>query len=115
MINLSQFIAGVSKIVQVASNLLEKIFQKMDVNKIGMVDLEKFMALFAAKIGSQIPRVPEIEDNFKWQESIIKQIREWVKESKMSPDEAFKTFDHDFDGLINKADMKQSLIKMLKI
>lgn len=38
MINLSQFIVGVNSIVTVSSPLLEKLFQKMDTNKIGMID-----------------------------------------------------------------------------
>ena len=33
----------------------------------------------------------------------------------MGSEEAFKSFDHDFDGLISKADMRISLIQFLKV
>lgn len=33
----------------------------------------------------------------------------------MGSEEAFKSFDHDFDGLISKSDMRTSLIQFLKV
>ena len=57
---------GVNSVVPVSAPLLEKIFQKMDLNRIGMVDQAKLDLLFAAKVKSQIPREANIEDNFDW-------------------------------------------------
>jgi Ca2+-binding EF-hand superfamily protein len=51
-----------------------------------------------------------VEDNFDWQEGIITKIKEWVTVQKMGSEEAFKSFDHDFDGLISMNDMRTSLI-----
>jgi Ca2+-binding EF-hand superfamily protein len=115
MMNLAQFIVGVNSIVPIASPLLEKLFQKMDTNKIGMVDEQKLVILLSAKVKTQIPRISKIEDSFEWQENVIDQIKNWVKSSKMNAEEAFKSFDQDFDGLISKADMSKSLIQFLKI
>lgn len=42
MINLAQFSQGVSSIVSIAPPLLEKLFNVMDTNKIGMVDYPRF-------------------------------------------------------------------------
>ena len=42
MVNLSQFHKGVNSMVTIAAPLLEKLFNVMDTNKIGMVDYEKF-------------------------------------------------------------------------
>jgi len=42
MINLSQLVKGVNTMVPIAAPLLEKMFNIMDSNKIGMVDYEKF-------------------------------------------------------------------------
>lgn len=36
-------------------------------------------------------------------------IQKWVNERKLGANEAFKSFDKDFDGLISKEDMKVSL------
>lgn len=33
----------------------------------------------------------------------------------MSSEDAFKSFDHDFDGLISKEDMQTSIIQFLKV
>jgi hypothetical protein len=87
----------------------------MDLNRIGMVDQAKLDLLFAAKVKSQIPREANIEDNFDWQEGVIEKIKEWVQVSKMGSEEAFKSFDHDFDGLISHGDMRTSLIQFLKV
>jgi len=56
-----------------------------------------------------------VNDNFDWQEKIIEKIRNWVKVAKVNSVEAFRSFDKDFNGLISKADMKQSLIDLLDI
>ena len=55
MINLAQFIAGVNSFVPVSAPLLEKLYDIMDSNKIGMVDYEKFTKILSAEAPSQIP------------------------------------------------------------
>jgi Ca2+-binding EF-hand superfamily protein len=115
MINLSQFISGINSLTPVASTLLEKLFQKMDVNQIGMIDEPKLTGLLTVMVKSQIPTPPKVEDSFEWQEAIIKKIKDFVSSSKMNSDEAFKSFDHDFDGLISKEDMKTSLVKLVQV
>ena len=55
-----------------------------------------------------------MEDSFIWQEEVIKRIKEWVKESKLTSLEAFRSFDGDMDGLISRDDMKKALITLLK-
>jgi Ca2+-binding EF-hand superfamily protein len=115
MINLSQFITGINSLVAVASTLLEKLFLKMDVNQIGMIDEPKLTGLLTVMVKSQIPTPPKVEDSFAWQEEIIQKIKDFVTASKMNSDEAFKSFDHDFDGLISMDDMKTSLTKLIKI
>ena len=115
MINLAQFIAGVNSFVPVSAPLLEKLYDIMDSNKIGMVDYEKFVKVLSAEAPSQIPlSVKKMEDSFIWQETVVKDIKNWVKEQKLTSLEAFRSFDHDMDGLISREDMKRSLITMLK-
>ena len=66
MVNLGQFITGVSNIVHIATPLLEKIFNIMDSNKIGMVDFAKFEQVLKAMAPSQVPKQDEMEDSFVW-------------------------------------------------
>ena len=54
-----------------------------------------------------------MEDSFVWQEHVISLIRQWAKSSKLNSLEAFRCFDKDFDGLISKSDMRQSLTEYL--
>ena len=46
---------------------------------------------------------------------VIAKLREWVKTNQYRATEAFRSFDKDFNGLISKEDMKQSLIEYLDI
>jgi len=38
-----------------------------------------------------------------------------VASEKITVDEAFKCFDKDFDGVVNKDDLRQSLVSILEI
>jgi hypothetical protein len=88
----------------------------MDENKIGMVDFEKFNRILRVEAPSQIPGPGDIvEDSFAWQENIANLIRGYVRGSKLTPLEAFRSFDQDFDGLISKEDMAISIQKFLKV
>jgi len=42
MINLGQFLTGITSIIPIAAPLLEKLFNVMDSNSIGMVDFQRF-------------------------------------------------------------------------
>jgi len=88
----------------------------MDENKIGMVDFEKFNKILRVEAPSQIPRAEDlVEDSFHWQENVCSLITGWVKKNKLTPIEAFRSFDQDFDGLISKSDMAISIQKYLKV
>lgn len=116
MINLAQFSQGVSSIVSIAPPLLEKLFNVMDTNKIGMVDYPRFERILSIQANSQVPKPGDsVEDSFDWQERIIFEIKRWVKQAKLISMEAFRSFDKDFDGLISKEDMKKSLIEYLRV
>ena len=67
MVSLGDFIFGIQSIVEIAAPLLEKLFDVMDENKIGMVDFEKFNRILRVEAPSQIPGPGDIvEDSFVW-------------------------------------------------
>ena len=63
-----------------------------------------------------------MEDSFQWQYDIIAKIKEWFRKEKhhqrdlnLTYQDAFKSFDIDFDGKVSKDDMKIALYSFLKV
>ena len=52
---------------------------------------------------------PLVNDNFDWEVQTIQRIKEWIISKQCSVDEAFKLFDHDFDGVVSKSDLRYGL------
>ena len=50
------------------------------------------------------PRV-RVNDGFDWEESVIQKLKAWIREGNLSAEEVFRTFDHDFDGVIDMKDV----------
>ena len=73
MINLSQFVSGITSLMEINTPFLEKLFDYMDEYKIGMIDFKKFERILMAETSSNIPEnIKFIEDSFEWQEKVIK-------------------------------------------
>ena len=53
-------------------------------------------------------------DTFKWEEDVIEKLREHIISNRLTVEEAFKTFDKDFDGKISKEDLRWTIINVLK-
>ena len=53
-------------------------------------------------------------DTFKWEEDVIEKLREYIISNRLTVEEAFKTFDKDFDGKISKEDLSWTIINVLK-
>jgi Ca2+-binding EF-hand superfamily protein len=54
-------------------------------------------------------------DNFDWEYEVIAQLRQWVARERITVEEAFKSFDKDFDGYVSKQDLRWALINVLKL
>lgn len=54
-------------------------------------------------------------DNWSWEISIIDKMKAYAKNNSLTALQLFKAFDTDFDGIINKQDLKKSLIQLLNI
>lgn len=85
----------------------------MDVNSIGMVDYESFLEVMNLKSVSKLKH--QVPDTFNWEEGIIEKLRLYIIEQGITTEEAFRAFDWDFDGKINKGDLKWVLINLLKV
>lgn len=46
---------------------------------------------------------------------MLKQIKKWQKTEELKVEDAFRVMDADFDGMINKKDLKNFLISSLKL
>lgn len=99
-------------IVKLSPLVKEQLFAFMDVNKIGMVDYESFLATMK-KTAVSFKQL-RISDNFDWENEMITNIKNWIKEEGITVDEAFKAFDRDFDGFIDINDLKWVLTNVLK-
>lgn len=86
----------------------------MDKQSIGLVDYPNFLEVLQLSSASG-PKAKGVQDNFNWEQNVISDIREWIAKERITPEEAFKCLDKDFDGIISKDDLKKSLIEILKI
>lgn len=113
-LNYAEFSQGIETILKLSEPVKEKVFAFMDKSSLGMVDYPNFLD-FIQITGANSISTQKTTDNFDWEEKIIEQIKQWILEHKISTEEAFKVFDHDFDGIVNKEDLKWVLINLLKI
>jgi len=84
----------------------------MDKNKIGLVDYPNFLEIIQM---TTISKKKLLDDNFDWENDIIDKIKQWILTKRITVEEAFKCFDKDFDGFINKEDLRWSLINLLEV
>ena len=84
----------------------------MDVQSIGLVDYDSFLDVLQLSETSR-PKV-RVNDGFDWEEGVIRKLKAWIRESNLSAEEVFRTFDHDFDGAIDMNDVVH-VLKLLGI
>ncbi len=112
MLSFAEFARGLDDVVAFSPLVKEQLFALMDTNAIGMVDYANFTAAMAISIVNK-PRVA-VADSFAWEEGIVQKLRAYIESQHITPEEAFKVFDRDFDGKIGKADLKWVVASVLK-
>ena len=85
----------------------------MDVQGIGMIDYSSFLDVLKKTANGQARVV--VSDGFDWEQGVVRQIREWVRNEGLTVEEAFNSFDRDFDGQLSKEDLRWSLINILQV
>ena len=108
----AEFSQNMDPIIKLSPLVKEQLFALMDVNKIGMVDYDAFLATLKKTAVSA--KVIRVNDNFDWEYEIIHKIKDWIKDEGITVEEAFKAFDRDFDGFIDIDDLKWVLINIIK-
>ncbi len=107
----SEFSNGLDGICPISQIIKQKLFAEMDIDQIGLISYESFANTFK-NVG--IIQKGRVSDNFHWEEGVIQQIKDWIREEKLSVEDAFKNFDRDFDGFVNKHDLYVGLVEILK-
>lgn len=92
----------------------EKLFGLMDKNSIGLVDYPSFLEVINLSSANRLSK-GHLNDNFDWENNIIDQIKQWVARDRITIEEGFKCFDNDFDGYVNKDDLRWGLVNILKV
>jgi Ca2+-binding EF-hand superfamily protein len=113
LLSFPEFAEGIEQVIKLSPMVKEQLFALMDTNGIGMVDYDSFLETLRITIVSK-PKA-RVSDNFDWEEDVIEQLRQYIRSASITPEEAFKAFDHDFDGIVSKSDLKWVLVEILKI
>ncbi len=112
LLSFPEFSTGIDEVAKLSPMVKEQLFALMDTNTIGMVDYDSFLEVLQITMVSK-PK-EKVMDNFDWEEEAIEALRAYIRSVSITPEEAFKAFDHDFDGIVSKADLKWVLIHILK-
>lgn len=105
MVSYAEFLAGLTKLVGLSAPVLEQIYALMDKQSVGLINYTQFLDVL-----KQFKVDPvTTSDNFDWEHQVINKIRDWILTKQCTVEEAHKCFDLDFDGVVNKADLKRSL------
>ncbi|KAL4476370.1 hypothetical protein ABPG74_010103 [Tetrahymena malaccensis] len=97
---------------QLSQLAINGLFSYLDYLRIGMFDYSRWHQVLSRII---LQREPLISDNFDYQYQLIKQIQEWFATQNMSSLDAFRIADKDFDGYVNREDLKKFLLENVNV
>lgn len=111
MLTAKEWSEGLEKFLTLAEPIKDGLFAAMDYKGIGLIDYPTFLK--AVKDGEFTVAVNR--DNWSNEEHVLGRIGAWIKQQGLSIEAAFRAFDKDFDGVISKSDLKDSLGTLLKV
>ena len=106
-----QFSVGLSKYIELSEPVKNGLFALIDKLGTGLITLPGFLAVLK---DSNLEPKPH-KDSWTWENDTIDKIRQWIHQENISVENAFRAFDGDFDGIISKDDLRNSLLKVLKL
>ena len=105
-----QFSDGLSKYIELSEPVKNGLFALIDKLGTGLITIQGFLAVLK---DSNLEPKPS-KDSWTWENDTIDRIRQWIHSEGISVENAFRAFDGDFDGIISKEDLRNSLVKVLK-
>ena len=111
MLTAQEWSEGLSKFLPLSDPIKDGLFAVMDYKGIGLIDYPTFLKAVKDNEFS----VAVNRDNWSTEEHILTRMREWIKQQGLTIEAAFRAFDKDFDGIISKSDLQDSLGSLLKI
>jgi len=112
-ITIGDFSAGLDRVLKLSGPIKDGLFAYIDKRRIGMIGHDEVISLLKRSIVKAV--IELTEDNFDWQEDVLKSIKRYTREKNLSPEDAFRIIDIDFDGNISKKDLTAFLRDILKI
>lgn len=95
LITFDEFRKGVLNIVTFSEPVIKGLFAYMDRQSIGMVDFNNYLKVMKKSVLDKLQEGRE--DNFDWQEGVIKSIKDWFFGQNISSEDAFRLIDTDYD------------------
>ncbi|KAM3134464.1 hypothetical protein pb186bvf_013430 [Paramecium bursaria] len=111
-LSISEF-QNIDKIMILSQPAKDGFFAFMDKQKIGLIDFNTFNRYLGKSIIKKMPNLTE--DDWDWEMEILFKIRNWCQRENITVEDAFRTFDKDFDGQINKIDLRTFIKDILKV
>ena len=111
MVSYPNFMSGMDKLAQFSDPVKSGLFRLLDTNGIGLIDYQTFLRVVRDSDTEQKPA----SDNWNWEQEIISKIKDWMNTEKLTVEAVFRAFDRDFDGILSKKDLRESLESVLKL
>lgn len=112
-ITINDFSVGLDKIIKLSQPTKDGFFAYIDKRRIGMISYDEILKIL--KRGVLESRVDLSEDNFDWQEDMIKLIKQYAKEKNLTVEDIFRIADADFDGSVSRKDLNHFVREALRV